>query len=189
MTTMPADDAIKIGIGQDGVQYRERGTLGWMSKEFDWEEIKGIEILDVGSVNGHQADGDIALKGTVVIEKESNEAGDEEEHKDVFENIHSETGIAVNPDAGRVSFDPQESDAENFRMFFRYLVENGHIKRSDLPFKTDKQDNYILNTEPEHPSGEMRRGQEIAEGVWLETSIPVNQKQHHILEASRTFLL
>lgn len=188
MTTMSSNGDVRIVISQDGLHYKERGTLGWMSKEIEWSDVSSVRITDVSGIDTNGDSYPFKLEGNIVVGEEGTDTESSDEEKDVLDEIHAATGIGVNFEGGRVSFDPTKSDAENFREFFRYLLENGYIKRSDLPFKTAKQENFILNTENRHPNGEMRRGQEIVDGVWLETSIPVNQKQHHILEAAKTFL-
>ena len=188
MITMSGHTDIQINIDQDGLHYRERGTLGWMTKNLDWSDVSTVKVTDVKTLDTEDDNYPFELEGNIVVGEEGGSSESDGKDIGILDEVHASTGIAVNIEQGKVSFDPTKSDAENFREFFRYLLENNYIRPDDLPFKTDKQENYILNTAPRHPNGEMRRGQEIVEGVWLETSIPLNQKQHHILVATRTFL-
>ena len=187
---MAGDTDITIEIGPDGIQYTERGTLGPMQQEYPWQEVTSVEV-DVNNVTPNGSDDvfPIEISGEVVIGEASDDPDEaSEDTGSIYDEIFAETGIMVDPEEEQVAFDPEKDQSENFKRFFEYLFESNLITMDDLPFQTPHQENYVLNTEKKHPRKEMRRPKEVISGVWLETSIPIDQKKYHIREAAANFI-
>lgn len=193
--TMSEDATVTITVGQDGVEYSEKGMIGWMTEEYTWDEIGEIEIdnPDELEANGHDGPFPIKIVGHVTIGKNEGQPHPEEEDsestRDVLKELYESEGVRVDMDAEEVEFDTDLSDSDNFTKFFKFLNDDGFLSPDDLPFKTPRQSNFILNTEPIHPDGDkMSRPSKVASKIWLETSVPEKQKKHHMIEAVKEFV-
>lgn len=186
---MASPDSIRVEIDDGGLNYKEKGTLGWFEEQLDWANVESVSVENVNEVSVSDTENRLPIRLTAdVLIGEQGKPDEETSQGTIYDRLLSNEGIAVDIDSGQVSFDPEKSDSENFSNFFKFLVSNGLISDDDLPFQTQKQSNHILNSEPRHPSKEMRRSTEVADGVWLETSIPVDQKKHHVLKAAEHFI-
>ena len=163
-----------------------------MTETFDWDDVEEVSIIELSDFSS--ADGDspfpIEFTGQVRIGKDSGtDIGTDTTEKSFSDRLLSEADIAIDTEDETVTFDPEKPDARNMASFFSYIANRGYITESDVPFKTPQQSNYILNSKPRHPDKEMNRPIEVADNIWLETSVPINQKKHHIIKAAQRFVL
>lgn len=108
----------------------------------------------------------------------------------IISSIEEQTGVLYDPDEETISFSGSGNSTDHFVSLFEYLVNNGFISKSDLPFSAKRaQTRYILNTEPSHEDHQMIRPNEVDEGIYLETNHDNKSKKRYCKKAIEDFVL
>lgn len=115
---------------------------------------------------------DINEDGLPVFEMEADDIGGfgEEANDEFWNRVEDELGITFQ--AGEVGLNENMSAADNYRGFLSFLYEEGHLTEDDLPVKRQNaRSRYLVNSEPQHISGEMSRPEELDDGIYFETNL------------------
>lgn len=179
-----------IEIGQDGLKFvaeqesiMGNGPVPTTIDEIPLEKlpIENIKIDGISRIEAaHGDDGQILRMEFDTAEYEGGPQTEDDGDRDFFERLEDETGIKFKD--GEFVFNDALSDKENFVQFVRFLFEEGHITKDDLPYQTKyARKAYLINTEPTDQDGDpMERTGEPVNGVYVPTYYGKDQKQGYM---------
>lgn len=124
---------------------------------------------------------DINEDGLPFFEMEAGDIGGfgEEATNEFWNAVEDNLGITFQ--AGEVNLNEGMSAADNYRAFLSLLYNQGYLTDDDLPVKRQNaRSRYLINSEPQHISGEMSRPEELDDGIYFETNLSANDIKRNI---------
>lgn len=119
--------------------------------------------------------------GTVRLELEADDLTDlANPRAGLWDEVAATLGIEYR--RGEVRLNDEKSAAQNYRDFVRFLAERDYLTSEDLPLALPSATNrFIVNNEPYHQDGsEMRREEEVVEGVYIDVNASADTIRRHI---------
>lgn len=157
--------------------------------ELEWDSFPMDLLMEVMSVEPVPSEDDETslseLRFTVSRLERSSSDSSTETTGDFWEHVEEETGITKQE--GQVSLSGNKNAKNNLVAFVRFLIEHGYITEDDLPVKSGWK-RYLINTEPIHQQDdEMAQGEEVVDGVFLETKYSRKDIQKKIKQLGERF--
>lgn len=151
--------------------------------EIDQLPVDNIEINGVSRIEAVKNDnGKIVRLEFDDAQYTGHSEKEEDIEGDFWARLKQETHVQFDRRKNQFEFDDSVSDKENFCSFVRFLFDEGHITKNDLPYQTKyARSSYLLNTAPVNEDGsDMSRAVEILDGVHLATYYGIEQKKSYM---------
>lgn len=152
--------------------------------ELKWDSFPMDLLMEVTSVEPVPSEDDDTalseLRFSVSRLERSSSGNNTEPQGDFWTQVEEKTGISKQD--GQVSLSGDRNAKNNLIAFVQFLLEHGYLTEDDLPIKSGWK-RYLINTEPVHQQDdEMAQGEEVEEGVFLETKYSREDIQKKIEE-------
>lgn len=157
--------------------------------ELEWDSFPMDLLMEVTSVEPVPSEDDETslseLRFNVSrLERSSSDTNTQAEG-DFWERVEEETGITKQD--GQISLSGDKNAKSNLIAFVRFLIKHEYLTEDDLPVKSGWK-RYLINTEPIHQQdGEMAQGEEVVDGIFLETKYSRKDIQKKIKELGERF--
>lgn len=162
-----------------------------IQEEYDWEEFPKDEVyMEVTGMDYKKSEkSQAALKSLEfriddISRKERNESSATKSIDGFWKQVEDELDIKYKNED--VELDSSKSGKQNLCDFIRFLSENGHISKDQLPVSTGGYERYILNTEERHRSKSMENAEKV-DGIYVETNNPTSKKKEFIKKLGQKF--
>jgi len=157
--------------------------------ELEWDSFPMDLLMEVTSVEPVPSKDDETalseLRFTVSRLERSSSDDSTNSEGDFWAQVEEETGIRKQE--GQISLSGDKNAKDNLIAFVRFLIEHGYLTEADLPVKSGWK-RYLINTEPVHQQDdEMAQGEEVVDGVFLETKYSREDIQKKIKELGERF--
>lgn len=157
--------------------------------ELDWDSFPMDLLMEVTSVEPVPSEDDETslseLRFTVSRLERSSSDTTTETVGDFWERVEEETGITKRD--REISLSGDKNAKSNLIAFVRFLIKHEYLTEDDLPVKSGWK-RYLINTEPIHQQDdEMAQGEEVVDGVFLETKYSRADIQKKIEELAERF--
>jgi len=182
-------------IGKDGIKFiSEQQAI--TSDEFvpttigeitlDEMPVEDISVEGIGRIEAVEQDGQKFIRmdfDEAEYNKPDNNSKESGSDPDgFFERLEAKTGIGWDDRKKEFEFPPSEKDRDTFVSFAKFLIDEGHMTKGDLPYQTKyARKAYLLNTEPLNEDGsKMQRDAKVMDGVYMSTYYGIEQKQKYM---------
>lgn len=157
--------------------------------ELEWDSFPMDLLMEVTSVEPVPSEDDETalseIRFTVSRLERSSSDDSTGSEGNFWEQVERETGIRKQE--GQISLSGDKNAKNNLMAFVRFLIEQGYLTEDDLPVKSGWK-RYLINTEPIHQQDDdMAQGEEVVDGVFLETKYSREDIQKKIKELGERF--
>lgn len=157
--------------------------------ELEWDSFPMDLLMEVTSVEPVPSEDDETslseLRFNVSRLERSSPDTNTQTEGDFWERVEKETGITKQD--GQISLSGDKNAKNNLIAFVRFLIKREYLTEDDLPVKSGWK-RYLINTEPIHQQDdEMAQGEEVVDGVFLETKYSRADIQKKIKELAERF--